>query len=131
MQVSDALEPFVHVTGLRKKLVGGGLSTGRRSTRSTTASTSSSPPRAGSPTSSTAAPATSATSQIAVLDEADHMADMGFLPEVTAMLDQVPAGGQRLLFSATLDNDIDTLVKRYLVDPVTHSTDEAQATSRR
>jgi len=62
-----------------------------------------------------------------VLDEADHMADMGFLPEVTAILDEVPPGGQRLLFSATLDKGIDTLVDRYLVDPVTHSTDEAQA----
>ena len=65
--------------------------------------------------------------EIAVLDEADHMADMGFLPEVTAILDEIPEGGQRLLFSATLDKGIDTLVDRYLVDPVTHSTDEAQA----
>ncbi|HYN30236.1 MAG TPA: DEAD/DEAH box helicase [Dermatophilaceae bacterium] len=63
----------------------------------------------------------------AVLDEADHMADMGFLPEVTGILDRLPAGGQRLLFSATLDNGVDTLVERYLADPVTHSTDEAQA----
>ena len=52
---------------------------------------------------------------------------MGFLPEVTAILDEIPEGGQRLLFSATLDKGIDTLVDRYLVDPVTHSTDEAQA----
>ena len=65
--------------------------------------------------------------RIAVLDEADHMADMGFLPEVTAILDEIPPGGQRLLFSATLDKGIDTLVERYLVDPVEHSTDEAQA----
>ena len=55
------------------------------------------------------------------------MADMGFLPEVTAILDQIPEGGQRLLFSATLDQGVDTLVERYLVDPVTHSTDDAQA----
>ena len=48
------------------------------------------------------------------------MADMGFLPEVTALLDQIPAGGQRLLFSATLDSEVDTLVERYLHDPVTH-----------
>jgi superfamily II DNA/RNA helicase len=67
------------------------------------------------------------TVEIAVLDEADHMADMGFLPEVTAILDTIPQGGQRLLFSATLDKGIDTLVDRYLVDPVTHSTDDAQA----
>ena len=54
------------------------------------------------------------------------MADMGFMPEVTAILDQMPAGGQRLLFSATLDNGIDQLVARYLTDPVTHSTDDGQ-----
>ena len=55
------------------------------------------------------------------------MADMGFMPEVTAILDEMPAGGQRLLFSATLDKGIDKLVERYLTDPVTHSTDDAQA----
>ena len=55
------------------------------------------------------------------------MADMGFMPEVTAILDQMPAGGQRLLFSATLDKGIDQLVDRYLTDPVTHSTDDAKA----
>ena len=65
--------------------------------------------------------------QIAVLDEADHMADMGFMPEVTAILDQMPAGGQRMLFSATLDKGVDKLVERYLTDPVTHSTDDAKA----
>ena len=51
------------------------------------------------------------------------MADMGFLPEVTELLERIPAGGQRLLFSATLDGDVDTLVERFLTDPVTHSTD--------
>ena len=56
--------------------------------------------------------------EITVLDEADHMADMGFLPEVTAILDMTPAGGQRLLFSATLDRGVDKLVERYLTDPV-------------
>nr|WP_242908828.1 DEAD/DEAH box helicase [Actinomadura terrae] len=59
--------------------------------------------------------------EIAVLDEADHMADMGFLPDVTDILDQARLGGQRLLFSATLDKDVDVLVKRYLHDPVTHA----------
>ncbi|MFC9971956.1 DEAD/DEAH box helicase [Spirillospora sp. NPDC127200] len=59
--------------------------------------------------------------EIVVLDEADHMADMGFLPDVTDILDQARVGGQRLLFSATLDRDVDVLVKRYLNDPVTHA----------
>ncbi|MFG1776749.1 DEAD/DEAH box helicase [Micromonospora sp. NPDC049048] len=60
--------------------------------------------------------------EITVLDEADQMADMGFLPEVTELLAKTPADSQRLLFSATLDNDVDALVKRFMTDPVTHST---------
>ncbi len=61
--------------------------------------------------------------EVTVLDEADHMADLGFLPGVKRILDRTPAGTQRLLFSATLDNGIDVLVKRYLRSPVTHSVD--------
>jgi superfamily II DNA/RNA helicase len=62
-----------------------------------------------------------------VLDEADQMADMGFLPEVTEIMAQTPPNGQRLLFSATLDKDVDSLVRRFLVDPVTHSIGPATA----
>ncbi|PJT50027.1 DEAD/DEAH box helicase, partial [Streptomyces albidoflavus] len=58
-----------------------------------------------------------------VLDEADQMADMGFMPQVTELLDQVRPGGQRLLFSATLDRNVDLLVRRYLDDPTVHSVD--------
>src|SRR5689334_741295 len=65
--------------------------------------------------------------QITVLDEADHMADLGFLPGVTRILAATPAGGQRLLFSATLDNGVDKLVKRFLRNPVTHSVDEVHS----
>jgi superfamily II DNA/RNA helicase len=61
--------------------------------------------------------------EVTVLDEADHMADLGFLPAVTKLLDMVPAGGQRLLFSATLDNEVDVLVDRFLTDPVTHAVE--------
>jgi superfamily II DNA/RNA helicase len=65
--------------------------------------------------------------EISVLDEADQMADMGFLPDVTELLDKTPNGAQRMLFSATLDGDVDTLVKRFMTDPVTHSTQPAAA----
>lgn len=65
--------------------------------------------------------------EITVLDEADHMADLGFLPGVKRLLDRTPKHGQRLLFSATLDAGVDVLVKRYLHDPVVHSVDSAQS----
>src|SRR5215475_895378 len=65
--------------------------------------------------------------EITVLDEADQMADMGFLPDVTALLEKTPSTGQRLLFSATLDGDVDTLVRRFMHDPVTHSVDPPAA----
>lgn len=61
--------------------------------------------------------------EITVIDEADHMADLGFLPGVTRILAATPAGGQRLLFSATLDNGVDKLVNRFLKDEVSHSVD--------
>lgn len=62
--------------------------------------------------------------EITVLDEADHMADLGFLPGVTRIMSATPARGQRLLFSATLDNGVDKLVKRFLSDPIMHSVDD-------
>ena len=62
-----------------------------------------------------------------MLDEADHMADLGFLPAVRRLLDQTPRDSQRLLFSATLDKAIDVLVKRFLHSPVTHQADSAQS----
>ncbi|MFT4228840.1 MAG: DEAD/DEAH box helicase, partial [Microbacterium sp.] len=63
--------------------------------------------------------------EVTVLDEADHMADLGFLPGVTRILAATPQGGQRMLFSATLDRGVDTLVKRFLRDEVRHEVDEA------
>jgi superfamily II DNA/RNA helicase len=61
--------------------------------------------------------------EVTVIDEADLMADLGFLPAVQRLLDQTPSQGQRMLFSATLDRAVDALVRRYLTNPVTHSVD--------
>ena len=63
--------------------------------------------------------------EVTILDEADHMADLGFLPGVTRILKQTPTEGQRMFFSATLDNDVDKLVRRFLHNEVLHSVDEA------
>jgi superfamily II DNA/RNA helicase len=65
--------------------------------------------------------------EIAVIDEADHMADLGFLPAVTRILDTTPGNGQRMLFSATLDRGVDRLVHRYLTDPAIHAIATATA----
>ena len=65
--------------------------------------------------------------EITVIDEADHMADLGFLPAVRRLLSKTPQGSQRLLFSATLDNAVDQLVRQFLVDPVTHEADSPQS----
>jgi superfamily II DNA/RNA helicase len=65
--------------------------------------------------------------EVTVLDEADHMADLGFLPAVRRLLEQTPRGSQRLLFSATLDNAVNVLVKKFLVGPVTHEADSAMS----
>ncbi|HEY7143647.1 MAG TPA: DEAD/DEAH box helicase [Streptosporangiaceae bacterium] len=61
--------------------------------------------------------------EVSVLDEADHMADLGFLPVVRRLLAATPPGGQRMLFSATLDHDVDVLVRRFLANPAVHSVD--------
>ncbi len=127
MQVSDALQPLVHVMGLRHKLVAGGmpyppqfeaLDRGVDVLIAT-------PGRLADLVEREAAILDSV--EVVVLDEADHMAEMGFLEAVSELLDLVPAGGQRLLFSATLDRGVDGLVEKYLTDPVTHSTDDGTA----
>src|SRR5262245_12823489 len=65
--------------------------------------------------------------EISVLDEADHMADLGFLPVVRRLMEDTPPEGQRMLFSATLDKAVDVLVRRFLSEPATHAVDSAAA----
>ncbi|MFE9043043.1 DEAD/DEAH box helicase, partial [Streptomyces sp. NPDC007818] len=123
MQVADALQPYGDVLGLKMKVVCGGTSMGNQiyALERGVDILVATPGRLRDIINRGACSLEQV--RIAVLDEADQMADLGFLPEVTELLDQVPAGGQRLLFSATLENEIDSLVKRYLVNPVTHEVD--------
>jgi len=127
MQVHDALEPLAHVMGVSIKLIAGGLPYPKQidALRRGVDLLIATPGRLIDLCEQGAADLGAV--EVAVLDEADHMCDMGFMPAVTTLLDMTPAGGQRLLFSATLDGDVDTIVKTYLKDPVTHSTDSAQA----
>jgi len=122
-QVTDALTPYARLLKLRLATVVGGMSIGRQAGAL----------RAGAEV-VVATPGRLADLverkdcrldrvDITVLDEADQMADMGFMPQVTELLDQVRPDGQRMLFSATLDRNIDLLVRRYLHDPVVHSVD--------
>ncbi|MGW0392540.1 DEAD/DEAH box helicase [Streptomyces sp. NPDC003042] len=122
-QVTDALTPYARSVKLRLATVVGGMSIGKQAGAL----------RAGSEV-VVATPGRlkdlidrgdCRLNQVAitVLDEADQMADMGFMPQVTALLDQVRPEGQRMLFSATLDRNVDLLVRRYLTDPVVHSVD--------
>jgi superfamily II DNA/RNA helicase len=67
--------------------------------------------------------------EVAVIDEADHMADLGFLPAVSRILDATPTARQTMLFSATLDRGVDKLVSRYLDDPVVHAVADSAATT--
>ncbi|SHL25109.1 DEAD/DEAH box helicase [Actinacidiphila paucisporea] len=124
-QVTDALTPYARTLQLRLTTVVGGMSIGRQTTAL----------RRGADI-VIATPGRLADLiergdcrldevGITVLDEADQMADMGFMPQVTKLLDQVRPQGQRMLFSATLDRNVDLLVKRYLHDPVVHSVDPA------
>ena len=68
--------------------------------------------------------------EISVLDEADHMADLGFLPVVRRLLELTPAAGQRMLFSATLDGAVDVLARRFLDNPARHAVDVAASPAK-
>ncbi|MES9592801.1 DEAD/DEAH box helicase [Streptomyces sp. NPDC094045] len=126
MQVADALQPYGDVLGLKMKVVCGGTSMGNQiyALERGVDILVATPGRLRDIINRGACSLENV--QVAVLDEADQMSDLGFLPEVTELLDQVPVGGQRMLFSATMENEIGTLVKRYLNNPVSHEVDSAQ-----
>ncbi|MGW1539291.1 DEAD/DEAH box helicase [Streptomyces sp. NPDC002309] len=126
MQVADALQPYGDVLGLKMKVVCGGTSMGNQiyALERGVDVLVATPGRLRDIIGRGACSLEDV--QITVLDEADQMSDLGFLPEVTELLDQVPAGGQRMLFSATMENEIQTLVDRYLNEPVAHEVDAAQ-----
>ncbi|MFJ9243620.1 DEAD/DEAH box helicase [Streptomyces sp. NPDC101776] len=124
-QVSDALAPYAQTMGVRLATVVGGLSINRQQAQLRTGVEVlvATPGRLTDLVSRRDCHLNQV--RITVLDEADQMCDLGFLPQVSELLAQIPADGQRLLFSATLDGDVDQLVKDHLHDPVLASVDRA------
>ncbi|WP_291378250.1 DEAD/DEAH box helicase, partial [Demequina sp.] len=132
MQVGDALEPYAHALGLSHRLIAGGLSMSKQimsldrgvHVLVATPGRLSDLMRRGNVDLSEV--------RITVLDEADHMAEMGFAEEITEILDTTRGDAQRLLFSATLDGVVDTLVARFMTNPVLHDvTDGTDVPSQR
>ena len=125
MQVSDGLEPLGGALGLRFKTVVGGTSMDKQiyALRRGVDVLVATPGRLADLIRQREC--SLAEVEILVLDEADQMADMGFLPEVSALLEQCSPAVQTLLFSATLDGDVDTLVRDHMHDPVRHELEPA------
>ncbi|MGA4798217.1 DEAD/DEAH box helicase [Streptomyces lavendulocolor] len=125
-QVTDALEPYARVLGLRLATVVGGLSIGKQAAalKAGAEVVVATPGRLADLVSRRDCLLNHV--RITVLDEADRMCDLGFLPQVMEILDQTPADGQRMLFSATLDRNVDQLVRHHLHDPVFASVDRLE-----
>ncbi len=126
-QIAAALEPLAQVHGLKTRTVFGGVGQGPQvqALRAGVDVLIACPGRLEDLIQQGACDLSSV--EVTILDEADHMADLGFLPAVRRLLDQTPRSGQRMLFSATLDAGVNVLVKRFLVDPATHEADSAQS----
>ncbi|MCP9958102.1 DEAD/DEAH box helicase [Streptomyces sudanensis] len=122
-QVTDALAPYARALGLRQATVVGGVSIGRQvsALRAGADVLVATPGRLRDLV--TRGDCLLDDVDVTVLDEADQMTDMGFLPQITGLLELTRPDGQRMLFSATLDRNVDSLVRRYLHDPVVHSVD--------
>ncbi|MDD7968613.1 DEAD/DEAH box helicase [Actinomycetospora lemnae] len=125
-QVRDALAPLAEALGLRQTVVYGGVGQGRQADalRSGVDLLIACPGRLEDLLGQGLVDLDRV--EVTVLDEADHMSDLGFLPAVRRLLRRTPGDGQRLLFSATLDGEVDRLVREFLHQPVTHSVDAAQ-----
>ncbi|MFJ4922859.1 DEAD/DEAH box helicase [Streptomyces sp. NPDC088725] len=122
-QVSDALAPYAQALNVRLATVVGGLAINRQAALLRTGAevVVATPGRLADLVSRRSCDLQQV--RITVLDEADQMCDLGFLPQVSEILDQVRPDGQRLLFSATLDRNVDQLVRNYLHEPVVASLD--------
>ena len=127
MQVNDALAPLAHAVGLDTRLIAGGMPYAKQidALRRGVQILVSTPGRLTDLVNQGHADLSKV--EIAILDEADQMSDMGFMPQVIDIMDYVKPEGQRLLFSATLDKAVDKLVKKYLSNPIEHATDENRA----
>lgn len=127
VQIEQALEPFATALGLRLGAAVGGLPVKRQADRLARGLDLliATPGRLADLISQDAAALDRV--RVVAVDEADHMAELGFLPQVRQLLDQIPVDGQQLLFSATLDDAVAELVQRYLRDPVTHSAEPERA----
>ena len=124
LQVARTVEPLAAAAGLRTVVIFGGVGYGNQTAalRSGVDIVIACPGRLEDLVNQKACDLS--TVEVTVLDEADHMADLGFLPVVRRLLRTTPARGQRLLFSATLDNGISVLVKEFLTDPILHAVDD-------
>jgi len=127
MQIQDSLAPLMSSVNLRSRLIAGGMPYGKQieALRSGVPILIATPGRLIDLMERVDVDLSA--TEIVVLDEADQMADMGFLPAMRRILDTCKPGGQRLLFSATLDRDVNRLVRTYLRNPVEHSVDNGQA----
>lgn len=121
-QIAERLDPFAAALGLRLTVVYGGVKIGRqlKALAAPVDVLVATPGRLQDLLQQRAV--TLDAVEITAIDEADHMADIGFLPQVRRLLDLTPNNGQRMLFSATLDGQVDKLVRQYLRNPVAHST---------
>jgi superfamily II DNA/RNA helicase len=127
MQVTDAIAPLAQARGLSTHLVAGGLAIGKQisSLARGVDILVCTPGRLEDLIQRRACDLSQV--EVSVLDEADHMADLGFMPAVRRILDATPSTGQRLLFSATLDGDVSKLISLYLVNPAAHAVASATA----